>query len=157
MLHRAALPFSLSRPPMNTTLILSRLALRARPATTRTLSTAAKEAPSTAAAASAEASPKAVATTATAAAEEEASRQWAQRQAALHKARQGYGGPNYKYSVEEYQQTQSAWPIHLMMVVLFGATIWQSYKVFSKKGFAFQQGYTLRDLGTLLPSPREPK
>ena len=81
----------------------------------------------------------------------------ANTEAALQKARQGYGGPNYKYSVEEYQQTQSAWPIHLMMVVLFGATIWQSYKVFSKKGFPWQQGYTLRDLGQLLPSPREPK
>lgn len=143
---------------MNATLVLSRLALRARPAATRNLSSAAKEAPSSAAAASAEASPQAVTTTAAAAAEEAvSSRQWAQREAALQKARQGYGGPNYKYSVEEYQQTQSAWPIHLMMVVLFGATIWQSYKVFSKKGFPWQQGYTLRDLGQLLPSPREPK
>lgn len=43
-----------------------------------------------------------------------------------------------------------------MIVVLFGATIWQSYKVYQKKKFPWQQGpgcqgYTIRDLATLLP------
>lgn len=92
---------------MNVT--LSRLALRARPSfTSRTLSTTAKEAPSAAAATSAEASPQAVTATTTAVEEAQAARQWADREAAIKKARQGYGGPNYRYNVEEYKQTQSA-------------------------------------------------
>ena len=77
-------------------------------------------------------------------------RSWAEREAQLRAAAEyrKANSPQFRQTASQqqlYRNTTSAWPIKLMCIGLFGATIYQSYKVYQKKHFPWQQGHSLRD------------